>query len=100
MGQDNVVSADDLAKLVADGELRYIYWNSNGRGAGTSSDISTWVESSCTPVQGFDTSTQNSGAPDGTRPGGTVTDSNNRFSQNRNGFQGNMQVSLYDCKGQ
>ena len=100
MGQDNVVSADDLARLVADGELRYIYWNSAGRGAETNSDISSWVESSCTPVQGFDTSTQNSGAPDGTRPGGTGTDSNNLFSQNRNGFQGNMRVSLYDCRNQ
>jgi 4-amino-4-deoxy-L-arabinose transferase-like glycosyltransferase len=100
MGQDDVVSADDLARLVSNGELRYIYWNSVGRGMGTNSKISTWVESSCTPVQGFDTSTQNSGAPDGTRPGGTGTDSNNRFSQNRNGFQGNMRVSLYDCGGQ
>jgi 4-amino-4-deoxy-L-arabinose transferase-like glycosyltransferase len=102
MGQDDVVSPDDLAKLVTDEELRFIYWDANdrGRGVGTNSNISTWVESSCTPVQGFDTSTQNSGAPDGTRPGGTGADSNNRFSQNRNGFQGNMQVSLYDCGGQ
>jgi 4-amino-4-deoxy-L-arabinose transferase-like glycosyltransferase len=101
MGQDDVVSTDDLAKLVADGELRFIYWDANdrGRGVGTNSNISTWVEASCTPVQGFDTSTQNSGAPDGTRPGGTGTDSNNRFSQNRNSLQGNMQVSLYDCGG-
>jgi 4-amino-4-deoxy-L-arabinose transferase-like glycosyltransferase len=100
MGQDNVVSANDLARLVTDGELRYIYWNSAGRGAETNSDISTWVESSCTPVQGFDTSTQNSGALDGTRSGGIETNSSNRFSQNRNGFQGNMQVSLYDCVSQ
>lgn len=101
MGQDNVVTADDLARLVSDGELRYIYWNSDGRGGmGTNFDISTWVESSCTPVQGFDTSTQNSGAPDGTRSGDTGTDSNNRFSQNQAGFGKNMQVSLYDCGSQ
>ena len=102
MGQDNVVTANDLAKLVADGDLRYIYWDANGRGmgAGSNSEISAWVESSCTPVQGFDTSTQNSGAPDGTTPGGPGINSNNRFFQSRGGLQGNMMVSLYDCGGQ
>jgi 4-amino-4-deoxy-L-arabinose transferase-like glycosyltransferase len=100
MGQDNVVSANDLASLVAGGELRYIYWNSGGRGTEANSEITTWVEASCTPVQGFDTSTQNAGAPDGTTPGRNDVNQNNRFSQNRNGFQGNMQVSLYDCAGQ
>ena len=100
MGQDEVVSAEDLARLVSAGELRYIYWNSADRGVGTNSEISAWVESSCTSVQGFDTSTRNTGAPDGIIPGGTGTNSNDRFSQNQNGFQGNMQVSLYDCGGQ
>jgi 4-amino-4-deoxy-L-arabinose transferase-like glycosyltransferase len=64
-GQDDVVSAEDLTRLVEEGELRYIYWNAGERGMGTDSDISSWVAASCTPVQGFDTSTRNAGAPDG-----------------------------------
>ena len=103
MGQDNVVSADDLARMVKDGELRYIYWDASGRGTpGGNSDISSWVTSSCKLVQGFDTSTQNSGAPDGTRVNSdeTTTSTNRGFGPNSGGFQGDMRVSLYDCAGQ
>jgi 4-amino-4-deoxy-L-arabinose transferase-like glycosyltransferase len=83
MGQDNVVTSEDLARMVANGELRFIYWNrSGGFGQGGQSDISTWVATACVPVQSFDATTQNAGAPDGIAAGrGT----------------GNMQVSLYDC---
>ena len=96
-GQDQVVTSADLAKMVADGELRFVYWNgpSGGLGGGpgqpVQSDISTWVTTSCKPVQGFDTATQNVGAPDGT--GGAP-------NNDRDGFPGggNLQVSLYDCR--
>jgi 4-amino-4-deoxy-L-arabinose transferase-like glycosyltransferase len=91
-GNDQVVTADDLAEMVKNGELRYVYWNADGRGMGTNSDISTWITFSCTSVQGFDTATQNAGAPDG-----TIIDWNNSAPQNFGGPQGNMQVSLYDC---
>ena len=99
MGQDKVVNAADLARLVSDGQLRYIYWNSIGRGGATNSDISSWVQSACVPVQGFDTSTQNFGAPDGIvgNAGRATDDPTNRFFPNPGGPQGNMQVSLYDC---
>jgi 4-amino-4-deoxy-L-arabinose transferase-like glycosyltransferase len=95
MGEDRVETSASLAQLVADGELRFIYWDGRGRGFGgpggpAQPDISTWVTRTCKPVQGFDTATQNSGAPDGTRaqadgmsPGGS----------------GGMQVTLYDCGG-
>jgi len=98
MGQDDVVSAEDLARMVKDGELRYIYWNAGGRGMGENSDISSWVTSACTPVQGFDTSTRNSGAPDGigAAPNNTTTDSNNPGFPG-SGPMGAMQVTLYDC---
>lgn len=98
MGQDDVVSAEDLARMVNDGELRYIYWNATGRGIGTNSDISSWITSSCTPVQGFDTSTRNAGAPDGigTNPDATTPNSNNRGFPT-GGPQENMLVTLYDC---
>jgi hypothetical protein len=100
-GQDNVVSAEDLARMVGARELRYVYWTADGRGAGGNSDISAWVTSTCTPVEGFNTSTQNAGAPDGTltNPGATAIQ-NNRFPQNAGGPQGNMLVSLYDCGNQ
>lgn len=91
-GQDQVVTAEDLADMVKNGELRYVYWSADGRGMGTNSDISTWVTSSCTAIQGFDTATQNAGAPDG-----TTADPNNRTPQNFGGPQNNMPVSLYDC---
>jgi 4-amino-4-deoxy-L-arabinose transferase-like glycosyltransferase len=91
MGQDNVLTVDQLAKLVADGELRYIYWGGSGRmgfGSGQS-DISSWVESHGVAIQGFNTETRNSGAPDGTSGGPNGTDGRAQ------GF-GNMQVTLYD----
>ena len=92
MGQDNVVTAEDLARMVNNAELRFIYWDANGRGLNANSDISTWIRSSCTTVQGFDTSAQNAGAPDG-----TGTNSNPGFFQNGLGPERSMSVSLYDC---
>lgn len=94
-GQDSVVSADDLAELVNDNELRYIYWGGGGGGPNAgNSDVSSWVISSCSAVQGFDTTTRNAGAPDGTSVG-----ANDQINQQNNGFGpgNNMQVSLYDC---
>jgi 4-amino-4-deoxy-L-arabinose transferase-like glycosyltransferase len=92
MGRDQVVSGDDLAHMVAAGELRYIYWNRNGGngfGAGGEgqSSISTWVTNSCMAIDDFDTVTQNAGAPDG-----TAGAPNGRF-----GGLGGMQVTLYYC---
>lgn len=95
MGQDKVVSAEDLKRLIINGELRYIYWNAVGMGA--KSEITSWVTSSCTPVKGFDVSTQNAGAPDGTLPN---SNPNNRFASTLGRFPGDMLVSLYDCANQ
>jgi 4-amino-4-deoxy-L-arabinose transferase-like glycosyltransferase len=93
-GQDPVIDTTGLANLVKNGELRFIYWGGGGGPNGGRSEISSWVSSSCKTVQGFDTLTQNAGAPDGTRPG-----SNNLINpRNRmQGPNGNMQVTLYDC---
>ena len=92
-GQDQVVTSEDLAQMVSDGELRFVYWSAEGRGpGGTNAEFTSWVTSSCTTVPGFDTSTQNAGAPDG-----TTTDQNDSFSQNRSGPFRGMQVTLYDC---
>ncbi len=96
-GTDQVVTADDLARLVADGKLRYVYWGGGGGGPdgpGGQSDISTWVTTRCTPVEGFETVTRNAGAPDGTiQP--DLTDGDLPAS----GGRGGIQMSLYDCGG-
>ena len=89
MGIDNVVTSDQLAQLVSKGELRYIYWDARGGGFSAQSDISSWVTSNCSVVNNFNTSTQNSGAPDGTE---------NRSSNGSFFGRGGMVISLYDCK--
>jgi 4-amino-4-deoxy-L-arabinose transferase-like glycosyltransferase len=97
MGADRVVTGDDLARLVADGELRYVYWGGGGGGPGGGpggeAGISTWVTTHCTPVEGFEAATRNAGAPDGiTAPGPADDDPSSPGP-------GGMQVSLYDCGG-
>ncbi|HEX9017223.1 MAG TPA: hypothetical protein VF960_14630, partial [Chloroflexota bacterium] len=93
MGQDQVVTADDLSRMAAAGELKYLYWNSSGsRGGfgGGQSDVSAWVAANCTPVPGFETQTRNSGAPGGTSSGTT--------SAGGFGFGGSMQITLYEVR--
>jgi 4-amino-4-deoxy-L-arabinose transferase-like glycosyltransferase len=89
-GQDEVLTHDELAQLVAAGVLRYVYWNAQAGGPNTRADISTWVTGNCRPVSGFDAATRNAGAPDGISPG-----------QQSGGFAfpggRDMQVSLYEC---
>jgi 4-amino-4-deoxy-L-arabinose transferase-like glycosyltransferase len=75
-GQDQVVTGADLAQLVAEGQLRYVYWGGGGPGPSGQSSVSTWVTSQCTVVSGLGSSTGSSGAAN--RPGGS-------------------QGTLYDC---
>lgn len=86
-GQDPVVSANDLKEMTASGELRYIYLSGGGGPGGDQSEITTWVQKSCSPVEGFETTTRNFGTPDGTGNGGVPGNQ-----------AGNMQISLYDCE--
>jgi 4-amino-4-deoxy-L-arabinose transferase-like glycosyltransferase len=92
-GMDRVVTSAELEKMVTARELRYIYYDARGGGMGgpgaTQSDVSSWVTNACTLV-GFNTTTQNFGAPDGTAgmANAGVPSSG----------PGGMQVSLYDCK--
>ncbi|MBI5879353.1 MAG: glycosyltransferase family 39 protein [Chloroflexi bacterium] len=91
-GNDQVLSASELAQMVAGGELRYIYWGGpGGPGVGGQANLSSWVTAHCKAVQGYETQTQNAGAPDGTLPGGA------NMGTDGGGF-GPMRVSLYDCK--
>ena len=93
-GMDRVVTSAELAQMVANNELRFIYYDTRGGGGGpggNQSEISSWVASACKLV-GFDTTTANFGAPDGT------TTTNDNAPTFRDGGPGGMQVSLYDCK--
>jgi 4-amino-4-deoxy-L-arabinose transferase-like glycosyltransferase len=94
-GQDQVVTADDLAQMVANGKLRFIYWNASGGNGfggqrGARSDISAWVTSACTPVQGYDMATISAGAPDGTQGG--LSNGGIPFGGDRQ-----TQMTLYAC---
>jgi 4-amino-4-deoxy-L-arabinose transferase-like glycosyltransferase len=92
MGSDEVATSEDLAGLVANGELRYTYWGGDGGGpGGAQGDISEWLGSSCVAVEGFQTETRNSGAPDGTRA---------QSGRGGAGGFGDMAVELYDCAAQ
>ena len=100
MGQDEVVSSDDLKRMVADGELRYIYWNSPGGGFGGQADISTWVTTQCKAVTGFEAFTRNAGAPGGILTGQVEASVFEQFPGGGSFPCGrDMQVSLYDCGG-
>ncbi|MBI3166467.1 MAG: glycosyltransferase family 39 protein [Anaerolineales bacterium] len=91
-GSDEVVTAEDLAQMAADGEIRYVYWGSQG--SGNKSEISNWIASACAVVEGFDTVTRNSGAPDGTSTGaGSPSTSDARSGENQS-------ITLYDCEVQ
>jgi 4-amino-4-deoxy-L-arabinose transferase-like glycosyltransferase len=90
MGQDNVVSASQLQKLVDNGDLRFIYWGGGRGGERMQSDVSQWISSNCQIVNGYEIATSNSGAPDGTLNGGGANVPG--------GFGPNMNVSLYDCQ--
>jgi 4-amino-4-deoxy-L-arabinose transferase-like glycosyltransferase len=76
-GQDDVVSADDLKTMVANGELRYVLY---GGERGNKAEIANWLQSSCEKLPEF--------AQTDNRP------------QPPNGPQGpgNQQMYLYRCE--
>ncbi|MBK6792156.1 MAG: glycosyltransferase family 39 protein [Anaerolineales bacterium] len=61
-GQDEVVTADDLTTMVANGELRYVLY---GGDRGNKQDITNWLSSSCAVVNDFSSvsSVQGQGGP-------------------------------------
>ena len=97
MGVDSVVTSSQLSSMVADHQLRFIYWDSHGNGFGgrltNETDLSGWITANCKVVTGFNTGTQNSGAPGGTSPGFP-----NGGNSRAGGF-GGMEITLYDCGG-
>lgn len=49
-GQVPFPSADQLAKLVAEGKLRYVLLGGGGPGRDSNSSATTWVTANCTAV--------------------------------------------------
>jgi 4-amino-4-deoxy-L-arabinose transferase-like glycosyltransferase len=59
-GSDPVVNASSLAKLVSEGELRYILYGGMGGfggGGNSTSDVSIWIQSNCSTVTQFSQTT-------------------------------------------
>jgi hypothetical protein len=91
MGTDQVVVPSDLDRLVASGQLRYVFWDARGRGSfGQQPNIGAWVTQRCRIVPGYEASTANSGAPDGLSTRGAGASAGP-------GLSGSLLVSLYDC---
>jgi len=102
-GGDPVADADDLAALVADGELRYVLWNAMGGmtqmfgalpgGAmtmfGGGEEISTWLESACSAVEGLSLELGGMPMPMGGVPGMPVPPAGMNFPR--------PSMNLYDC---
>jgi 4-amino-4-deoxy-L-arabinose transferase-like glycosyltransferase len=81
-GQDDVVSAEDLSAMVANGELRYVLY---GGEKGGKEDIANWLKTSCSVVPEF--SQSSSGVQ-------------RQAAQGPNSQQGpgNQNMTLYMCK--
>jgi len=80
-GQDEVVTAEDLSAMVANGELRYVLY---GGEKGNKEDVASWLKTSCSIVPEF--SEMSSGRP--------------QAAQGPNSQQGpgNQTMTLYMCK--
>lgn len=74
-GQDEVVNVDDLAAMVANGELKYVMY---GEIRGGKDDITSWLNASCLIVPEF-------------------SKTSNQNINNQQG-PGNQQTTLYQCK--
>ncbi len=79
-GQDDVVSADDLSTMVANGELRYVLY---GGDRGSKQEITSWLASSCSVMLDYSQVNANNPAPNQTMDGGNP---------------GNQTMTLYSCK--
>lgn len=53
-GQDQVVSLVEFIQMIEQGELRYVLSNSGDFGSRGTSDISSWISSSCMAIQNYD----------------------------------------------
>lgn len=108
-GQDDIASSTDLARMVADGELRYIYWNERGPVGpggrlGNQADISAWIMTACQAVPAFDATSATSTSGDtpntvgGSAPDATAGTPDGGMPPDGPGGPGGP-GTLYDCGG-
>ena len=88
-GGDDVVSADDLSTLVANGELRYVLY---GDPRGNKADIASWLSTACSVVPEF--SSVSSGGPQAANQ----PDGQNQANGPVGGGAGDQSMILYVCK--
>jgi 4-amino-4-deoxy-L-arabinose transferase-like glycosyltransferase len=69
-GGDDVVSADDLAQLVANGELRFVLFGMGGRN--NKQDVVQWLQSACSVVDDFSQRSASAVQSQGPNQGGQV----------------------------
>jgi 4-amino-4-deoxy-L-arabinose transferase-like glycosyltransferase len=69
-GGDEVVSADGLAQMVANGELRFVLFGMGGRN--NKQDVVQWLQGSCKVVDEFSQQTASAFSPQGPNQGGQV----------------------------
>jgi 4-amino-4-deoxy-L-arabinose transferase-like glycosyltransferase len=86
-GQDDVVSAEDLSAMVANGELRYVMY---GGDRGGKQDIANWLNASCSVIPQFSQAIGSAARP----PQGQVGQNQ---MQNQVGPP-NQQMALYLCQ--
>lgn len=89
-GQDDVVSAEELAQMVANGELRYVL---NGGDRGNKEDIANWLKTSCSVVPEF------SGVNSGNAPqGANRADGQNQPDVRDGSGLAGQAATLYICR--
>lgn len=83
-GSDPVINGDSLAKLVANGDVRFVLWGGGGGPGGGNSSVTSYLQSSCKVVT--DASL------------GTATSTTTQNGDGRGGFGGRGgQSTLYRC---
>jgi 4-amino-4-deoxy-L-arabinose transferase-like glycosyltransferase len=110
-GSDQVLTVDELRRMVAEGKIRYFYLG-GGMGGGTGSGNSalfSWVQSSCTAVSSSEWGGTTTGTQSDNRGISAFTDSVNHtvpgLQTGRASLSGTVSLgggtesSLYDCAG-
>jgi 4-amino-4-deoxy-L-arabinose transferase-like glycosyltransferase len=69
-GSDEVISADGLAQMVFDGELRFVLFGRDGRN--NKQDVVQWLQGSCSVVSQFNQQGVGSSQPQGPNQGGQI----------------------------
>ncbi|MGQ9684193.1 MAG: glycosyltransferase family 39 protein [Anaerolineae bacterium] len=94
MGQDPVLTTEQLAQLVREGKLKYILWNDRAGGMHNQPDLSAWIASHSILIPGFEIQAHNAGG----RAGSPMGARNTKVQDGGGAFWGGgmMQLALYE----